>query len=50
MKIKTFPLQFTEEKLNEIERIAGAGNKKNFILQAIDEKIQRVTRDTEARR
>lgn len=50
MKIKTFPLQFTEEKLNEIEQYAGKGNKKQFILDAIEEKISRIKRDTEARR
>ena len=45
MKIKTYPLQFTEEKLNEIEWAAGIGNKKNFILTAIDEKIERTKND-----
>lgn len=47
MKIKTFPLQFTEEKLNEIEAAAGEGNKKSFILEAIDEKLAREIRGKE---
>lgn len=41
MKIKTFPLQFTEEKLKQIESVAGEGNKKSFMLEAIDEKLIR---------
>ena len=40
MKIKTFPLQFTEQKLDEIGRLA-KNSKKQFILDAIDEKIEK---------
>lgn len=42
MKIKTFPLQFTEGKLKEIGEVAGTGNKTRFIYDAIDEKLERV--------
>jgi len=41
MKIKTYPLQFTDVELREIEEIAGKGNIKKFILEAIEEKKQR---------
>lgn len=43
MRIKTFPLQFTEEYLNEIrETAAGNGTTiKEFILSAISEKMER---------
>lgn len=39
MKIKTFPLHFTEDKLQEIEDAAGKGKIKSFILEAIEEKL-----------
>ena len=43
MKIKTYPLQFTEEYLKEIEEVAKKQGKtiKDFILEAIKEKIER---------
>lgn len=43
MKIKTFPLQFTEDRLNEIREKAHKLDItiKEFILQAIQEKIER---------
>lgn len=43
MKIKTYPLQFTEEYLKEIEKVAKKQGKtiKTFILEAIKEKIER---------
>lgn len=42
MKIKTFPLQFTEEKLEEIRKAAKENGVsiKEFILAAIDEKMK----------
>lgn len=42
MKIKTYPLQFTEEKLDEIRKIAESNNMtiKDFMLAAIDEKMK----------
>lgn len=42
MKIKTFPLQFTEEKLEEIREDAKVNGMsiKAFILAAIDEKMK----------
>lgn len=41
MKIKTFPLQFTEDKLKEIREAAKEKGMsiKDFILAAIDEKM-----------
>lgn len=43
MKIKTYPLQFTEEYLKGIELKAKANNMsiKEFILSAIEEKMKR---------
>lgn len=43
MKIKTYPLQFTEEYLKEIEIKAKEKNMsiKEFILHAIQEKLER---------
>ena len=43
MKIKTYPLQFTEEYLREIEKKAKENNMsiKEFILNAIQEKLER---------
>lgn len=41
MKIKTYPLQFTDEELREIEATAGKGNIKKFIYEAIEEKMKR---------
>lgn len=42
MKIKTYPLQFTEEYLKEIETKAHENNMtiKDFILKAIEEKMK----------
>ena len=45
MKIKTFPLQFTEGYLKQIEEMAGKGNIKKFMLDAISEKIVKVIAD-----
>ena len=41
MKIKTYPLQFTEERLNDIKVKAESldMNIKEFMLKAIDEKM-----------
>lgn len=43
MKIKTYPLQFTEEYLREIEKKAKENNIsiKEFILNAIEEKMKK---------
>lgn len=43
MKIKTYPLQFTEEYLKEIKEKAKENNMsiKEFILNAIQEKLER---------
>lgn len=43
MKIKTYPLQFTEEYLKEIEEEAKKNNMsiKEFILNAIQEKLEK---------
>ena len=43
MKIKTYPLQFTEKYLREIEKKAKENNMsiKEFILNAIQEKLER---------
>jgi hypothetical protein len=41
MKIKTYPLHFTDEELRQIEKIAGKGNIKKFIYDAIEEKKKR---------
>ena len=43
MKIKTFPLQFTEEYLDMLKRVAAERNTtiKQFILTAIEEKLER---------
>lgn len=43
MKIKTYPLQFTEEYLREIEEKARENNMsiKEFILNAIQEKLEK---------
>lgn len=45
MKVKTFQLYFTEEKLNEIAKAAEKLNvsKKAFMLVAIDEKLKKVS-------
>lgn len=42
MNIKTYPIQFTEERLNEIRTAAETQGKsiKQFILEAIDEKMK----------
>jgi hypothetical protein len=44
MTIKTYPLQFTEEKLREIESVAGKRKIKIFIYEAIEEKIKKETK------
>ena len=43
MKIKTYPLQFTEEYLKEIKEKAKENNMsiKEFILNAIQEKLEK---------
>ena len=43
MKIKTFPLQFTETELNEIRKFAEKQNKsiKAFILDLIKKEIEK---------
>ena len=43
MKIKTYPLQFTEEYLKEIETKANEKNMsiKEFMLNAIQEKLEK---------
>lgn len=43
MRIKTFPLQFTEEYLEEIRQSAKDNGQsiKDFILSAISEKMER---------
>ena len=43
MKIKTYPLQFTEEYLKHIEEVAKKQGKtiKDFILESIKEKIEK---------
>lgn len=43
MKIKTFPIQFTEDHLDKIRKSAADLNMsiKDFILSAIEEKIKR---------
>lgn len=43
MKIKTYPLQFTEEYLKKIEIKAHESNMtiKDFILSAIEEKMRK---------
>ena len=44
MEIKTYPLQFTEGKLREIESVAGKRMIKKFIFEAIEEKLKREKR------
>ena len=41
MQIKTYPLQFTEQELREIEKVAGKRNIKSFIYKAIAEKMEK---------
>lgn len=43
MKIKTFPLNFTEEYLEMLKKVAKEQNTtiKQFILTAIEEKLKR---------
>ena len=43
MKIKTFPIQFTEDHLDKIRKSAADLNMiiKDFILSAIEEKMKR---------
>ena len=47
MKIKTYPLQFTEENLNEIKEVAASidMNIKEFMLTAIKEKKETVIKE-----
>lgn len=47
MKIKTFPLQFTEKYLNEIHKVANDNNMsvKKLMLTAIEEKVNRLKED-----
>ena len=42
MKIKTYPLQFTEEYLKKIETKEKNMSIKEFILNAIQEKLEKV--------
>ena len=44
MKIKKYPLQFTEEYLKHIEEVAKKQGKtiKDFILEAIKDKIEKL--------
>lgn len=44
MRIKTFPIQFTDEYLDEIRCLARDNGMtiKDFILSAINEKVQRL--------
>ena len=46
MKIKTFPLQFTEKYLNEIRKVANDNgmSMKKLMLTAIEEKIEKLKR------
>lgn len=46
MKIKTFPLQFTEEYLNEIRKVANDNgmSMKELMLLAIEEKMESLKR------
>lgn len=46
MKIKTFPLQFTEDNLDKIRKIAHENGMsiKEFMLSAIADKIEREKR------
>jgi len=39
--IKTYTLQFLDSKLRQIESIAGKRKIKSFILEAIEEKMER---------
>lgn len=45
MGIKTYPLVFTEEKLQEIEDTAGKRKIKSFIYKAIEEKLLKDKKD-----
>lgn len=47
MKIKTFPLQFTEKYLNEIRKVANDNGMsiKELMLTAIEEKVKRLKED-----
>lgn len=49
MKIKTFPLQFTETELNEIRKFAEKQNKsiKGFILDLIKEELKKENKENE---
>ena len=42
MNIKTFPLQFTKEKLDEIKEVADKldESKKEFILKSIEQRLK----------
>lgn len=44
MKIKTFPLQFTEEYLDKIREVASENGMtiKAFILEAIQDKLEEI--------
>lgn len=46
MKIKTFPLQFTEKYLNEIRKVANDNGMsiKELMLTAIEEKLEKLKR------
>ena len=43
-KIKNYPIQLMDSKLRQIESIAGQRKIKEFILEAIEEKIKRAVK------
>jgi len=43
-KIKNYPIQFLESKLKQIESVAGKRKIKSFILEAIEEKLEKEKR------
>lgn len=40
-KIVSYPIQFLNSKLRQIEKVAGKRKIKSFILEAIEEKLER---------
>ncbi len=45
IKLKTFPLVFPELYLRKIEEVAGKGNIKRFIMKAIEEKMEKESKN-----
>ncbi len=45
MTIKTYPLQFTEQELRDIEQVAGKRKIKSFIYKAIEEKMKKESKN-----